>query len=113
MLLVVGLERDFVGEFKRPQLDGLHRRKPEEQQDGVFQPLVDHDLRAAVSVRAAHRNLGHPHLPGIQQVDDMMDDSLGIFIGRRKFVAPRPKLFYPRLRLGYVHIKRPPCRFAP
>ena len=63
---VVALERDLVGELERAELDRAHPRCGEQQQNGLFAPLVDHH-------GAVVEHLGHPGLPGVEGVDGLMN----------------------------------------
>ena len=55
-----------------PELDRLHLRHPEQQQDGPLQPLVDHDPAAD--------HLGHAGLAVVEQVDGLAHELAGVLV---------------------------------
>ena len=59
---IVALERNLVGVLERCVFDGLHLGDLEQQQDGVFAPLVHGDRAVGVPLRDAGRT-------GVEGVD--------------------------------------------
>ena len=92
--LVVGLERDLVGELEGPEFHGLHLRQTEVEQDRVLEPLV-HD-RLAIGTE-----FGHSGLTRIEQVDGGADRGDGIAVRRRQRLAIGPELIDGGLQIGH------------
>ena len=80
------LERDLVGVLERAQLDRLHGRALEEDEDRLLEPLVNDDVAAVV-------DLGHPRLSGVEEVDRLPHDRQRVAIGNGQLAAPLPELF--------------------
>ena len=96
------LERDLVGVLERPELDRLHLREAEEQQDRLLEPFVHHDLPVD--------RLGDAGLAGVEQVDGGVHGGEGVAVGRGELVAPRPQRFYLRLQAGHCRLRLPESR---
>ena len=79
------LEGEFVGDLERPDLDGLHRGQREEQEDGLLQPVVDHD------VVGRGIDLGDPRLAPVEEIDGLVDDGgrLGVALLEARPVFPQ------------------------
>jgi hypothetical protein len=69
----VVLEGDLVGVLEGAKLGGLHVGQPEEQQDGLLEPLVDNDLTVV--------ELGDASVASVQQVDRGVHDLAGSRFG--------------------------------
>ena len=71
---------------KGPTSIGLHGPQPEQQQDGLLQPLVDDHL---VGDRV---DLGHPGLAGVEQVDGLGHHGQGVGVARTQLRRTGPQL---------------------
>jgi len=89
------LERELVRVLERPVLNGLHAAQREEEQDRLLQPFVHDDL-------VGHGvDFCHARLPGVEQVDRLLDECRRVGVGRCELVATLPQLLDARLQISH------------
>ena len=93
-LHVVALERNLVGVLERCVFDGLHLGDLEQQQDGVFAPLVHGDRAVGVPLR----DTGHT---GVEGVDRLVHGGNDLRVVDAQAVAALPQAFDPRLQITH------------
>jgi len=88
------LEGDLVGVLVGPELDGLHLRQLEQEQDRLLQPGVHHH-------RAVGRQLRDPCRSGVEQGDGPVDHGPGVEVVGIELGAPLPEVGDLGLEVGH------------
>ena len=89
------LQGQLVGVLEGPDLDRLHLRQTEEQEDGLLEPQVDDHLVAC------RIDLGDPGLPRVEKLHRLADRAQRLRVPGAELVPALPVLGDLRLEVGH------------